>query len=230
MVEHQETCGLGELARWLPRFGLRPEPVRPYLGEPLPDRPAALLVLGGGMSAWQDDRAPWLPATRELLRRAVGDGVPTLGICLGAQLLTLACGGRVRPAAELAGAAPEVGVVELGVRAAGDPLLGGLPGRVRAVQWHYDATAQPPPGAVVLAGSRDCRYQAYRLGERAWAVQFHPEATGESLTAWAASDPGGPAAAGTTIAAVLAEYADRRAELGETARTLARAFSVAARA
>ncbi|MFD0659668.1 type 1 glutamine amidotransferase [Thermocatellispora tengchongensis] len=93
MVEHEADAGLGYFERWL---GVATEVVRPYLGEPVPDEaPGGLIVLGGEASAWDDEGYPWLAATRRLLRRAVESGVPTLGVCLGAQLMTLACGGEV---------------------------------------------------------------------------------------------------------------------------------------
>ncbi|NUP83955.1 MAG: C26 family cysteine hydrolase domain-containing family, partial [Nonomuraea sp.] len=91
VIEHEADAGLGYLAGWL---GLPCDVVRPYLGEEVPERAAdGLIVLGGAAAAWEDERSPWQPATRVLLRRAVAEGTPTLGICLGAQLLTMALGG-----------------------------------------------------------------------------------------------------------------------------------------
>ncbi|MBF8189885.1 type 1 glutamine amidotransferase [Nonomuraea sp. K274] len=93
VIEHEAGAGLGYLGGWL---GMTCEVVRPYLGEAVPERAAdGLIVLGGAAAAWEDERSPWQPATRDLLMRAVDDGTPTLAVCLGAQLLTLACGGTV---------------------------------------------------------------------------------------------------------------------------------------
>ena len=94
VIEHEPGCPLDRFERWL--TGLDLVVVRPYKGEDVPSSPAdGLLVLGGSMSAYDDDIAPWLPATRELLSVAMSTDVPTLGICLGAQLLAVACGGTV---------------------------------------------------------------------------------------------------------------------------------------
>src|SRR5690606_15122338 len=121
VIEHEAAAPLGHLSGWL---GLPCDVVRPYKEEEIPERAAdGLIVLGGEAAAWEDERFPWLPATRALLRRAVGDGTPTLGVCLGAQLLTSACGGTV----ERRAAGLEAGVCEVAAlpAAAGDPLMAG---------------------------------------------------------------------------------------------------------
>lgn len=182
VIEHEAEAGLGYLTSWL---GLPCDVVRPYLGESVPARPAdALIVLGGEASAWDDAGYPWLPATRDLLRTAVVSGVPTWGICLGAQLMTLALGGAV----ERGTRGLEVGACPVTAlpAAAGDALLSGL-GTAAAIQYHQDAMTRLPEGAVLLMTSELYPHQAYRVGERAWAVQFHPEATPEIFASWTAA-------------------------------------------
>jgi GMP synthase (glutamine-hydrolysing) len=182
VIEHEAEAGLGYLAGWL---GPACEVVRPYLGEEVPSRAAdGLIVLGGAAAAWEDERSPWQPATRDLLRRAVDDATPTLGVCLGAQLLTLACGGTVERGAN----GLEVGAREVTAlpAAASDRLLSGVTGTVTAVQYHQDAMTRLPDGAVPLMTGSQYPNQAYRLGEAAWAVQFHPEATPEIFASWTA--------------------------------------------
>ncbi|MEU8249486.1 type 1 glutamine amidotransferase [Nonomuraea sp. NPDC048916] len=179
VIEHEADAGLGFLAGWL---GLACDVVRPYLGDEVPARAAdGLIVLGGEAAAWEDDAFPWLPATRDLLRRSVAEGTPTLGICLGAQLMTMACGGTV----ERGGAGLEVGLCEVSaLPAAGtDPLLSGIGAGV-AIQYHRDVMARLPEGAVPLMTGTRYPNQAYRLGETAWAVQFHPEATPGIFASW----------------------------------------------
>lgn len=183
VIEHEAGAGLGYFADWL---GVPCEIVRPYLGEAVPERAAdGLIVLGGAPSAWDDEGAPWLPATRDLLRRSVEAGTPTLGICLGAQLMTIACGGTVERGTE----GREVGarLVTPLPAAAGDRLFRGI-GPAVAVQGHQDVMTVLPAGAVLLATSEQYPHQAYRLGSSAWAVQFHPEATPEIFIGWTAAD------------------------------------------
>src|SRR5881398_3580159 len=97
IVQHAAHEGLGWLQEWLPAHGVDVHPIHPYLGHRVPPSVEgdALVVLGGPMAAGDDEVAPWLAATRGLLGNAVDDGVPTLGICLGAQLLAVAAGGAV---------------------------------------------------------------------------------------------------------------------------------------
>ena len=202
--------------------------VRADLGEAVPELREVgdgLVVLGGHMNAYDDEAAGWLPALRSLLAQASSAGVPTLGVCLGAQLLAVATGGRVQVAAP---PGPEAGIVDLWWRpeAASDalvgPLVAGLPGagdrKVSAQPTlHSDAVVDLPPGAVWLASSNQYPYQAFRVGS-AWGLQFHPEASTTTLRDWAVWD-------GTVdVEAILAGYAAREAELVATGAVLAGAF------
>ncbi|MBX6383319.1 MAG: type 1 glutamine amidotransferase [Microbispora sp.] len=221
VIEHEADAGLGLFAGWLEGAGVETEVVRPYKGEPVPGRATGgLLVLGGSADAWDDEACDWLPATRDLLARAVDEGVPTLGICLGAQLMTLACGGTV----ERGEAGLEIGLGEIEPlpEAAADPLLSALPdGPVRAIQYHYDAMTTLPEGAVRLATGTRYPNQAYRLGDRAWAVQFHPEASPEIFASWTAGGALPPERAGELNAQVEAAGD----ELKRTWRPFAEAFA-----
>ncbi len=189
VVQHTDSEGAGRLGDWLTDAGLRLEPVRPYAGDDVPadlNGSAGLLVLGGPQAAYADDQgrdaAPWLPATKLLLRAAVGAGVPTLAICLGAQLLAQACGGRVQRGAK----GSEIGAALVAKRdvAAQDELFGPVPFTPDVLQWHDDEIVELPPGAVLLASGTTYPHQAFRLGERAWGLQFHIETTPEQVTSW----------------------------------------------
>jgi GMP synthase-like glutamine amidotransferase len=143
------------------------------------DNYGAVLVFGGAMHVDQDDAHPWLREERSFLQRLIESGTPTLGVCLGAQLLAQAAGAHVGPARE-----PEIGwyAVELTADAPHDPLLRVLPRRFDAFQWHYYAH-ELPAGAVELARNDVCT-QAFRLGETTWGVQFHPEVTLAQIESW----------------------------------------------
>ena len=154
-----------------------------------PQRPVgnfgAVIVFGGAMHADQDAAHPWLPGETELIQGWLAAGTPLLGVCLGAQLMARAAGAPVHPAA-----APEIGWTEVELTAAGrnDAVLGTLPARFEAFQWHY-YTYGVPAGAPELATSALCT-QAFRFGERAWGIQFHPEVTGEMVRDWVCESPG----------------------------------------
>ena len=139
----------------------------------------AVLVFGGAMHPDQDAEHPWLGGEVEFIAEALAQRIPTIGVCLGAQLVARAAGARVGPAEQ-----PEVGwfAVELSESGADDPVLRVLPSPVEAFQWHY-YTFEPPDGAVELASSAAAR-QAYRLGDRTWAIQFHAEVERHMLDRW----------------------------------------------
>ncbi|MFJ4273752.1 type 1 glutamine amidotransferase [Streptomyces coelicoflavus] len=222
VVQNHRGGGPGRFGDWLRADGLSTDVVHAYAGAPLPRRPGhdGVLVLGGGYLPDDDVRAPWLAPTRALVARAVERGVPVFGICLGGQLLALVAGGTVRGAH----GEPEVGSTPLTLRpeAGDDPLFRGLPERVTAVEHHVDAVTALPPGATWLMASERCPYQAFRVGERAWGVQFHPEAGADRVRSW---DAGRLRARGLDPVEL-----SRRAELDEPAagavwREVARRFA-----
>lgn len=221
VVQHTAGEGLGHLFTWLPDVGLDVHPIHPYLGHRVPTvvEGDALIVLGGPMSAYDDTVAPWLPAVRQLLAAAVEDGVPTLGICLGAQLLAVACGGTVdAPAA----AGPERGLGGVEVSADDDLFR---PGPMPVVQWHADAVSALPDGGVVCASNNRYDNQAFRVGEAAWGMQFHIEATSGMVASWAAADQESLAAEGREPADIVAEVQQAEAALEKAGAPVARRFA-----
>ncbi|HEY5881994.1 MAG TPA: type 1 glutamine amidotransferase, partial [Nakamurella sp.] len=101
VLEHDTTDQVQRLGDWLVEAGAELVIRRPYAGDEIPDAGFdAVVCMGGQMSAGADEATPWLPATRRLLRRAIADGTPTLGVCLGAQLLAQAGGGTVERGAD----------------------------------------------------------------------------------------------------------------------------------
>jgi len=181
VVQNDRSDPIGPLGEWLVDAGLTLD-VRSAADEPALDGYAGLIVLGGGLNANDDGLAP----VRALLARALADEVPTLGICLGAQLLAVALGGVVGANPE----GPEYGaqLVAKRANAATDPLFRELPITPDVIQWHRDAVLQLPASAVQLASSPGCDVQAFRAGRLAWGIQFHIETTPEVVRAWAAED------------------------------------------
>jgi len=139
----------------------------------------AVLVFGGQMNVDQEDEHPWLRDEDELIRALVARDVPVLGVCLGGQLLAKAAGAHVGPSPEI-----ERGFVrvELTHDAERDPLFGSLPREFDVFVMHEYAF-HVPEGAVELARSSVCS-QAFRLGDRAWGLQFHPEIRLEQIEEW----------------------------------------------
>jgi GMP synthase (glutamine-hydrolysing) len=204
VVQHTATEGLGRLADWLLAIGVDVHQTHPYLGNRVPPSVEgdALIVLGGPMGAYDDEVAPWLPSVRQLLKSAIDDGVPTLGICLGEQLLAVAAGGTVERAK-----APEIGLDEVVVTTGDDLLTAGV---MPVVQWHYDVVTSLPDTATVLASSAAHPIQAFRVGEVAWGLQFHIEADAEMVRTWAVEERMDPALADPVELA-----ADRLGDVGE---------------
>lgn len=185
-----------------------------------PDGFDAVVLLGGGLLPDDDERAPWLAAERELTRSAVARGVPLLGICLGAQVLAAVAGGVVRGDH----GRPERGScrVSLLPEAKADPLFDGLPEQLRFIQNHRDQITELPPDAVRLAASDACPIQAFRVRERAWGVQFHPEAGADRLDRW---DEAALADAGLDLRVLRAEAERAEPESSQHARRLASNFA-----
>ncbi len=138
---------------------------------------AGLILLGGGFMPDDDQHAPWLAPERVLATDAISADIPTLGICLGGQLLALVGGGTVHAS----GPAPERGITEINLDPAAhdDAVFGGLGDQAHVIENHRDLITGLPASAVRLATSDRCPVQAFRLGRRVWGVQFHPEAPPE---------------------------------------------------
>lgn len=186
VVEHVPGEGPGAFGRWLPEAGVELDMCRLHAGDRLPDRVAhdALIVMGGPMDAVGDDGDQ--PAERALIAAAVADGLPFLGICLGAQLLALAAGGQVARNPR----GPEYGwsLVRKADACADDPVFRPLVWLPDAIHWHADEVSALPPGAVPLLRGEHTEVQAFRVGERAWGLQLHPEVDEEMVARWADQD------------------------------------------
>ncbi|MFC4631507.1 type 1 glutamine amidotransferase [Promicromonospora alba] len=186
VVLNSPTSLMGRLEQWLPEAGLEPVLIP---GAELPenlDGFAGLVLLGGGFMPDDDLHHPFLARERRLTTEALDAGLPLLGLCLGGQLLAHVTGGGVTAQS----GETERGMCALTVlpAAAADPLFGDLPGIPDEPLWmienHEDSVTALPPSATLLVSSGECPIQAFRVGERAWGLQFHPEARPERVAAW----------------------------------------------
>ncbi len=181
-----------------------------------------LIVMGGSMGVYEAGRYPFLQRELELLRSRIERGAPTLGVCLGSQLMAAALGAEV-----VRGPVREIGWcgIEPEPQGLADPVVAPLLGplaeiatetRVSAMtlQWHHD-TFDLPAGAVSLARSDLYRNQGFRWGRCAYALQFHPEIPPEDLPLWIerSDDPVDPETAARMIAGA-GVYGDAYRERG----------------
>jgi GMP synthase (glutamine-hydrolysing) len=155
---------------------------------------------------------------KERVREAAETGVPTLGVCLGHQLVAAALGGTV----EANPAGQQVGLYDVGWRpeAGEDELVSGLP-PIRGIQWNVDVVTGLPDGAVTLAATAEGELQVARFARSVWGIQLHPEADEPIVRSWAAGDRDDHLERGIDQDAVLAEIDAARAELDEAWRPLA---------
>jgi GMP synthase (glutamine-hydrolysing) len=180
---------------------------------PPPQEVDAVMVFGGDQNVGEEVEHPWLHEEYDSLRRWVDDGTPLLGVCLGAQTLAHAFGATVGRAPETLAGFYETTLTDAG---AADPVVGVLPRSFEAFNanaYTFDA----PPGATPLADGPVL--QAFRIGDNAWALQFHPEIRREHVLTWFEDDttPRTP----EEISAQLDEKLEQWQELG---RRLCRAF------
>ena len=190
VIQHVGFEGPGAVALAVDDGGSGLTIVRVDRGEAIP-KPAAvpamagLVVMGGPMAV--SDGLKWLADERELLREAVAAGLPVLGVCLGAQQLAAALGARVTR-----GPAPEYGVGEVHLTAAAndDAVFSAAPTPLPCVHWHGD-TFSLPENAVRLAGNDAYENQAFRVGDRAYGLQFHVEVTASLAAHWGPHLPPG---------------------------------------
>jgi len=176
------AAAAGDFEDWI-AAGLGAAPARilvrrPPLGEALPGPSGIAGAVVTGSHAMVTDGEEWSGRTAAWIRQALGAGVPLLGRCYGHQLLALAAGGRAgeNPAGREFGTAE----IRLLPGAEEDPLFCGLPPVFGAHVCHAQSVTALPPGSVLLASSAREPRQAFRLGERAWGVQFHPEFSAEA--------------------------------------------------
>lgn len=220
VVENDPVAPLDLVSQWLAEGGVDVEIIKPHSGDEmpaqLPSQYKGVIVLGGRMGANDDSEYGWLTAQRSLMKDAVAQDFPFVGICLGAQMLATAVDGK-----SVRTPVPEAGLVEVGISPAAttDPLFGNYAGQViPAVSWHQDYIVDLPDDAVVLAANDACPVHAFRLGKNVYGMQFHPEASVNTVQKWASPTDEVLQKMNLTPQEALAQVANAKAELNQTWR------------
>nr|WP_294518307.1 glutamine amidotransferase [uncultured Rhodopila sp.] len=173
-----------------------------------------LVVLGGPIGVYDAEDFPFLQREIELLEHRLARDLPTLGICLGAQLMARALGQAVYPSG-----AKEIGWGPVSLTEAGTAsCLGALAGGAPVLHWHGD-TFDLPGGAALLASTAICKHQAFGFGKHGLGLQFHIEADPGRLEHWYVGHAIELASAGVSIPDLRAATADA----AQGARTVAEA-------
>jgi len=177
-----------------------------YLDEPLPTLSRVSGIIITGSAAYVTDLAAWNYVAADYLRSAHEKGVPLLGVCYGHQLLAWAFGGSV----EFHKQGREIGTVDIlsSEAAREDAMFASLPPRFKAQVSHLQTVTALPPGAVLLASNSFDENHAFRLGERTWSVQFHPEFSATAVSAYIRFRADAIAAEGMVIAELLEAVTD----------------------
>lgn len=183
-ASRQKHRNLGSLEAVIREAGLGCDYLESGTGRALAgglERYSHVVVLGGNMSAFDEDSHPFLRQEMQIIEQALARRIPVLGICLGAQLLARVHGARVYPGAH----GPELAWHPVSLTDAGraEPLLRGFAAESPVFQWHYDSF-DLPAGAVQLARSAAYEQQAFRIGRSVWAFQFHLEADEHLVRSW----------------------------------------------
>lgn len=183
LLQHAHEGAPGLVGEAMAARGAEVDTRLPHEGDPLPASPEGfdgLVLMGGLMSAVDDETCPHYPVLMELIRAFAATGRPILGVCLGAQLIARAWGAEVR-----LGSHDEFGYFPLarGAAARDDPVLGEVPEHVSVMQWHGDSFSLPA-GAKLLLRGEGCVNQALRIGDLVYGFQCHFEATGKMVRSW----------------------------------------------
>ena len=181
VLQHSPIDHLGVMGQFFREDSLTCDTVDMHLGGTRPDinRYSALIVMGGPQQTDEESVYPWLIDEKKYIRRAIEkDKLPVLGVCLGGQLIAEVAGGRVGPMNS-----PEIGIMDVETMpgAYNDDLLKDFPLYSKTLQWHLNAIIELPPKAIHLMRSPICHFQAFRLGNAVYGLQFHMEIDGEMV-------------------------------------------------
>ncbi|MCA9399208.1 MAG: type 1 glutamine amidotransferase [Candidatus Omnitrophica bacterium] len=216
--------GAGTLGDFFERKGFESRTIDLGLEESLPDTDfsdiEALVVLGGPMNVYEEDKYPFLKQETIFIQRALEKRVPFLGLCLGSQLLVKSTGEKVTQSPQ-----KEIGFFSIELTDAGkdDPLFKGLPETFEVFQWHEDMFHIPSQGRL-LASSPACPHQAVKVGDNAYGLQFHVEITDVSIKEWCDKYIEEHAQNVSMKDRMIKDYRDREKSFCHTAEMLYRNF------
>lgn len=182
ILKHAEIERPGLIEDFLMQQEIPYQTIDLYLNTPLPtpDGFSHLIILGGPMNVYEEERYPFLKSEDLFIKETIQRGKSILGICLGAQLIAKALGARVFKAPVREIGWYDVSLTKVGAQ---DPLFSNLPEIFPVFQWHED-TFEMPKGGKWIATSNPVSHQAFRYGENAYGLQFHLEVTEEMIREW----------------------------------------------
>ena len=195
VLQHLEREGPGLFVQIAEKRGFSVSTFRLDLGDPLPElsKGDLLLVLGGPMGIRDIGNPifPWLNKEVDLIKKALNQEVGIIGVCLGAQLLAYAAGGDVEVLEEATSLEP---LAEIGWHTVSSNLFEKknklkilLDKPLPVLHWHGDRILLPP-SAELIASSRRCREQLFKIGPLAFGIQFHVEIENEMVNRWIEED------------------------------------------
>jgi len=182
-ILHQAHSTPGRIGCYLHAAGVQLDIRRPSLDEPLPatlNQHDGVIVFGGPMCA--NDECEWINREISWLETPLRENKPVLGICLGAQMLARTLGAKVFSHPDRRG---ELGYFPIKPEAEADALCA-APFPRHVYQWHFDGFELPDGAELLASGGADFPAQAYRYGESAVGLQFHPEVTYQMMCRWTA--------------------------------------------
>jgi GMP synthase-like glutamine amidotransferase len=182
-IKHVAIEGPGTMGAFFENAGFQIKEVNLYASDELPQHVhgfAAIISLGGPMNVYEEEKYPFLKKEDELIKAALHENIPFLGICLGSQLLAKACGAKIVKSPQA-----EVGFFDVFLKpqAVQDAVFKNIHQSFKVFQWHEDMF-EVAQNASWLAESVACPYQAFRAGNKAYGFQFHLEVDRAMMIAW----------------------------------------------
>ncbi len=180
-LQHVPFENPGYILTWADGFNYPVTCTRLYENQQLPEQEAFdwLVIMGGPMNIYEEDKYPWLVAEKEFIKNSIENNKTVIGLCLGGQLIADVIGGRVVQNKE-----KEIGwfSVSLTREALSTPLFSHFPAEPMVFQWHGDTFIDLPDEAVLLASNEACDNQAFAWKDRIFGFQFHLENTRQIIT------------------------------------------------